>query len=130
MSKKTSLVKCDYCGKDLLSPPSGLVVHMRKKDGKGRMPIVYFACKNGCDDALKSKYGKRNYGFGMLHEISHLTNPFFYRDYVLQLIENGSLPKRVREKELILLRAFAPRVFRRGNSEERKHADMRYSGEA
>jgi hypothetical protein len=67
-------IECDYCGKNLLEPPSGIWVlwHADAKTGDGkhteRFVDVHFACKGKCDKIMEDRIRNRHASLGFIYD--------------------------------------------------------------
>lgn len=128
-------LSCEYCGKDLLSAmyreeQPGVVTWVREKSKDELEPTVvhdlYFACCGRCDEMLQEQYC-REPGFNTSAWISLdqlVISPVFL-DRLLTFIDRliGSeyrYSERAFEKEKLLIRSIAQKVFRSVSETEKQ----------
>ena len=110
-------LKCDCCGKDLLSDLcEGIVVWIYDiEDGVRVYRDCYIAHKGECDEKLTNQKNANDH-FVESAELSDFANPNFYRQHVLDIINRLSSSEykyedKALSKEKLILEAFAQKVF-------------------
>lgn len=120
-------LRCDYCGKDLLNPPSGIYVYLSKYPAKNKIlevEDIYFACKGKCDEKVNKKLMRKDLSDGW-NDIDDLTVPLIYIKSVMSVINNLH-DKRIHyskaaiEKLRMLLVLTFPYVSRNQTEKEKK----------
>jgi hypothetical protein len=130
-------IECDYCGKNLLEPPSGIWV-IWKAYGEGdtgtrrhRYVDFHFACKGECDrimeNRIKARYPPRGSVLDAWDDIPDLAVPtvFIWKVMALLngLVAGDQYEPEVFEKVKHLMLATFPLVSRHLNDEDQQQLD-------
>lgn len=125
---------CEYCGKDLLDPPSGIWVlwHADKQSDDGshaeRYVDLHFACKGHCDQIVQQQVRSKHVMLDFIHDgwddIPDMTVPTIYIKKVMAFL-NGlaagdDYEPEAFEKLKHLLLAMFPLVARHMNPNDEK----------
>jgi hypothetical protein len=130
-------IECDYCGKNLLDPPSGIWVIWQKYEqadrGKRRDRYVdfHFACKGECDRMMESRirarYPPRGSVLDGWDDIPDMAIPTVFIHKVMALlnglVSGDQYEPAVFEKVKHLLLATFPLVSRHLNDQDRQELD-------
>jgi hypothetical protein len=124
-------LECEYCGKNLLDPPSGIWVLWRSKlneEGWHRVVDFHFACKGECDRIVEARVRKRHESLGFVYDgwddIPDLMIPTVFIRKVMAVI-NGLVrgdqyePEALDKLKTLLLAAF-PFVARHLSDEDQE----------
>jgi hypothetical protein len=114
------------CGKDLLDPPSGIIVfakrHVRGSGGTFEFDGVWWVCKGMCDRVGQQRLAR---GLGTAWEdIPDVMTPTIYVKWVVTLLNNWREGVVYSDEALLNLRTFMltifPHVARHLTGEEKK----------
>jgi hypothetical protein len=108
---------CEYCGKELLNPPSGIWVLWRTQDrhGKAHYLDMHFACKGDCDDAIESmvhaRHAARGYISSGWDDVQDMQVPTVFITKVMGLMDdlnkgNRFEPEALRKMKRLLSASF------------------------
>jgi hypothetical protein len=121
-------LKCDYCGKSLLSPePHGIIAlwhpYDDTDDRRDRTEHIYFACKGHCDNRLRDPLRESQMIDGW-EDISDLVIPTVYLRWVMGLLNelhggHNYSPQAFDKTKDLLLNLF-PMVCRHLSDEDQK----------
>lgn len=125
-------LKCEYCGKDLLTTKNGIFVvlnsQLDKADEDGfpeysKECDVYYSCKGDCDTRLEARYRKRNLWNAGWEDIDDLMIPTLFIKNIMAFIndikENKMEEKAIEKMKKIYLNTF-PHIARHLTEKEKE----------
>lgn len=75
-------LECEYCGKDLLNPITGVIVFFEERSGNIRN--IYWSCKGNCDRNLKTRYDTTD-AIDKWEDISDVCIPSIYLRWIMSI---------------------------------------------
>lgn len=122
-----NVLRCDWCGRNLLDPPQGIYVVWRmwnRSLQRARVVSLHWSCKGGCDRAVSARtldqFGGK--AISSWEDVPDLCIPIVYIKYVMAHLNRIKIGDRwaddAFERFKTLLLAVYPFVIRRADPEE------------